>query len=297
MSEIQNWDVTLQTNSNNQDDDVANQAGCLVRIHPMELENKLVRLTLAETTIGRQPSCDIFCDDPSISRRHAVILKDENGFFLRDCQSTNGTYVDNQRVSQVPLRDNDQIRVGNHIFKFLADDSIETRYHETVYNMMTKDGLTGAYNKRYLVESLEREFERAKHYGRTFSVIMLDIDHFKQLNDTYGHLAGDEVLQQFAHRLHRLAQCDQMVARFGGEEFSVILPETGLGNALELAEQIRADIDKAPFHTNAAPLDVTASLGVAELDLEKHTCFSDLLEAADQRLYEAKESGRNRVAG
>ena len=297
MSEIQNWDVTLQTNSNDQNDDGANQAGCLVRIHPMELENKLVRLTLTETTIGRQPSCDIFCDDPSISRKHAVIMKGESGFYIRDCQSTNGTYVDSQRVSEVPLRDNDQIRVGNHIFKFLADDSIETRYHETVYNMMTKDGLTGAYNKRYLIESLEREYERAKHYQRKFSVIMMDIDFFKKLNDTYGHLAGDEVLQQFAHRLHQIAHRDQLVARFGGEEFSVILPETDLASALEIAEEIRREIARVPFHTNAGPLEVTASLGVAELDLTHHTCFSDLLESADQKLYHAKENGRNQVAG
>ena len=113
---------------------------------------------------------------------------------LLDCGSTNGTFVDDLEVSECELRDGCQIQVGNHIFKFLAGDSIESQYHETVYSMMTKDGLTGVFNKRYLVDALAREFERSMAYGRPFSIIISDIDFFKKFNDAYGHLAGDEVL-------------------------------------------------------------------------------------------------------
>lgn len=294
IEESCNWDVTLQTHSKDVDNPATNN-GCLVKIHPMELDHTLVRLTQPTTTIGRAANCDLFCDDPSISRRHAEILKTCDGFFLQDCNSTNGTFVDGRQITKTKLADNVQIRIGNHIFKFLADDSIESQYHETVYNMMTKDGLTGTYNKRYMVETLEREFERSRYYGRPFSVIMMDIDFFKKLNDTHGHLAGDEVLQQFAARVQRLCKRDQILARFGGEEFAILLSETKLENATIFAEKVRALIADQSFECTAGSLPVTASIGVAEMDPKSHSTFADLLEKADQHLYQAKQSGRNRV--
>lgn len=271
--------------------------GCLVRIHPLELENKMLRITKPVTTIGREPVNTVFCDDASISRQHAKIVKGSGGFAIEDLGSTNGTFVNGQAVDAKNLSDGDKIQVGNHIFKFLAGDSIESQYHETVYAMMTKDGLTNVNNKRYLVDALQREFERSKAYGRPFSIVMMDIDFFKKFNDTYGHLAGDEVLQEFARRLESLKQPNQIFARFGGEEFAWLMVETEVADAINLAEQARRAVEQQTFDTGAGQLQVTASFGVAQVDPDAHQNFSELLEAADQKLYQAKENGRNQVCG
>lgn len=292
----ENWDMTIQTNASNVGLRRTNATkGCLVRIHPLELENKLVRITLSKTTIGREPANDIFCDDTSISRNHAWILKTPQGFVIEDRGSTNGTYVDGESVDRCLLTDGCKVQVGNHIFKFLAGNSIESQYFETVYAMMTKDGLTNVYNKRYLIDALSSEFDRSQAYGRPFSLVMMDIDHFKKFNDTYGHLAGDEVLQEFARRIQSECGPNQVLARFGGEEFAVMLIETERSAATEFAESLRTQIDQSPFGCCAGSLEVTASFGVAEFDGQRHQCFTDLIEQADQNLYQAKANGRNQV--
>ncbi len=292
-----NWDVTVQTVSNESKiQKHAVNVGCLVRIHPMDLENKMVRISSDKTSIGREPSSDIFCDDKSVSREHAFILKSDAGFVIKDARSTNGTFVDGAQIIECQLTDGCKIQVGNHIFKFLAGDSIESQYHETVYSMMTKDGLTNVYNKRYLVDAVAREFERSQAYGRPFSMIMMDIDHFKSFNDTHGHLAGDEVLQEFAKRLESQCGPNQIVARFGGEEFSVLLVETEIQAAAKLAEKLRRCVMDTPFECCAGSLSVTASFGVAEYRADSHQNFGELFEQADQHLYAAKKRGRNQVA-
>ncbi|MEL7497758.1 MAG: GGDEF domain-containing protein [Planctomycetota bacterium] len=289
------WEATVQTPSNHPVSSSVCNHGCLVRIHPLELENKMLRITQRTTTIGREPDNDVFCDDTSISRQHASITKDVDGFLVEDKGSTNGTFVNGTMIKARRLADGDKIQVGNHIFKFLAGDSIESQYHETVYSMMTIDGLTNVYNKRYLVDALSREFERSQAFGRPFSIVMMDIDFFKKFNDNYGHLAGDEVLQEFARRVESLSGVNHIFARFGGEEFAWLMVETECGPAHEYAEAARKLVEEKPFKCCAGDLSVTASFGVAEFESEKHKNFSELLEQADQRLYVAKESGRNQV--
>ena len=163
--------------------------------------------------------------------------------------------------------------------------------------MMTKDGLTSVFNKRYLIDILAREFERSQAYQRPLSIVMMDIDFFKKFNDTYGHLAGDEVLQEFARRIQNECQPNQVLARFGGEEFAVLLIETKQQEAIDFAEMICGKISATPFDCCAGSLPVTASLGVAEFSAEQHHDFSELLEAADKNLYAAKRNGRNQVCG
>ena len=270
--------------------------GCLVRIHPMDLENKMVRLSDFQMRLGREPSCEIHCDNKSVSRHHATISPSEFGFVLKDANSTNGTFVDGARIIESQLQDGSKIQVGNHIFKFLAGDSIESQYHETVYSMMTKDGLTGVYNKRFLVEVVAREVERSQVYGRPFSMIMMDIDHFKSFNDNHGHLAGDEVLQEFSARLSKTVDNNHVVARFGGEEFCVLLIETEVNSAIEMAEKLRLAVASRPFECCAGELPVTASFGIAQFDPQRHADMSYLFEEADQNLYAAKRRGRNQVA-
>lgn len=290
-----NWDVTVQTPSNHPVSNSVCNHGCLVRIHPLELENKMLRITQRQTSIGREPTNDVFCDDASISRQHATITKDQEGFVVEDKGSTNGTFVNGEPISEKRLADGDKIQVGNHIFKFLSGDSIESQYHETVYSMMTIDGLTNVYNKRYLLDALDREFERSRAYGRDFSIVMMDIDFFKKFNDNHGHLAGDEVLQEFARRVGALSAANQIFARFGGEEFAWLMVETDCQTAAEFAEKAREAVAAVPFQCCAGDLSVTASFGVAAFNSTKHQTYAELLEESDQRLYQAKEDGRNQV--
>ena len=164
------------------------------------------------------------------------------------------------------------------------------------------DPLTGIYNRGYLTERIPQEIKRAMRYGHALSVIMCDIDHFKKINDTYGHLAGDQVLKQFVQIITGLIRLDvDWVARYGGEEFFVVLPVTNFAGALHQAERLRAGIAKRPFDVDGNQIDVTASFGVTGFNsqetFEKEITPELIITTADKYLYEAKEQGRNRVVG
>ncbi len=163
------------------------------------------------------------------------------------------------------------------------------------------DALTGAYNRRYLMEQLPRELERCRRYAYPLSVLMCDVDHFKKINDLRGHAAGDEVLQQFAARTQKsIRSTSDWVARYGGEEFLVVLPETPHDGALAVAEKLRGLISATPFATRNGDCAVTASFGVAstgqngpDISLK----VDRLIRAADDCLYQSKQQGRNRSSG
>jgi diguanylate cyclase (GGDEF)-like protein len=235
-------------------------------------------------------------DDESISRRHAAIQRTEHGFLLVDLNSTNGTFVNGQRVSTHALQAGDQIHVGSHILKYLSHDNIERQYFETVYAMTTTDGLTNAHNKQYLCDMLKRELQRAKRYMRPLSVVMMDIDHFKQVNDAHGHLTGDEVLQEFGRRVREWTQADDLFARFGGEEFTLVLNECDMEDAVAHAERIRKVIAESPFTTHLAALPISASFGVGTTRGGRETTIDELLNLADMQLYRSKRAGRNCVS-
>ncbi|MCA9197137.1 MAG: diguanylate cyclase [Planctomycetales bacterium] len=286
------WEHTIVTVDEEANDGSSGQ-GSILQIHPTQIGSGLIRLRDDAFTIGRDAACDLTLSDTAVSRRHAVIERKGQRYLISDRQSTNGTIVNDCRIECHELQAGDRIRIGKFIFKFLDDDCIESQYHETVYQMMTCDGLTGAFNKRFFVESLGREVERSRHHSRPLSLIMFDLDHFKTINDTHGHLAGDEVLQECTRRIKSILHDDQLLARYGGEEFSVILGETGLDRAVELAEACRQVIEAAPFETCAGPVDVTISVGVASF--QGKTTYTELIETADTYLYQAKHAGRNQV--
>lgn len=183
------------------------------------------------------------------------------------------------------------------MFRFLAHDDLETRYHETVYAMMTRDGLTATFNKRYLLETLAREVARCRRHRRPIALALLDVDHFKPINDTHGHLAGDDVLRSLAERLRGVLREDDILARFGGEEFAILMVELDTSAALTAAERCRQAVEQTPIPTSAGPIPVTVSLGVAAPPVGSLGTAEELLKFADDRLYEAKRDGRNRVAG
>jgi diguanylate cyclase (GGDEF)-like protein len=271
-------------------------AASLVNIYPPNAHGGLIQLpTNKKFIIGRDSNSDLWLDDPSISRQHASLDRTEEGVQLVDNGSTNGSYVNDRRVTQAIISAGDQIRFGNHIFKVLGANDIEAQFLETVYTRMVRDGLTGAYNKRYLLDALEREVNRARRHGRPLSIAVLDIDNFKAVNDTYGHLIGDEVLKEFSRRLLAVVRQDDLFARYGGEEFVAVFAETTLDQARAAAESFRQIIAHAPFTTTAGLLPITVSIGVATMPGAEQQSSNDLIAAADKCLYQAKKAGRDRV--
>jgi two-component system cell cycle response regulator len=167
--------------------------------------------------------------------------------------------------------------------------------NERLEHLSNTDALTGLPNKRALDEQLQREFDECRRYDRPMSLVMIDVDRFKAFNDTYGHSAGDSVLRHVAARMATISRKSDFVARFGGEEFVAILPETSLEEAVQFAEKLRLAIASPPLSINGSPLGVTISLGVASIPHSRFETPDALVRAADQALYRAKKNGRNRV--
>ncbi len=280
---------------------------CLVVINGGELGQKY-EIPEGSTILGRSTRADICVNEESVSRKHAVIENDGQELLIRDLDSTNGTRINDRLVTERILRDGDQMRVGRTIFKFLSGTNVEAAYHEEIYRLTTTDGLTGTHNKRFFLENLQKELSRCIRYRRDLALVMLDIDHFKPVNDTHGHLAGDHILRQCAQRIKGCIRQADVLGRYGGEEFILLLPEVDKAQAASTAERIRAAIAGEPFVFSDTEIPITLSLGVAEVreylqavglsaaDVGSHEPdpFA-FMELADQRLYRAKSGGRNRV--
>ncbi len=268
---------------------------CIIVIYGPEL-GKRVQLGTAPFEIGRSSKNDLFLDQESISRHPARITFDGTQYWVADNNSTNGTYVNDDAVREQRLRDGDQIRIGRSILKFMTGENIEVHYHEEIYRLMTVDGLTQVFNRRYFNEALEREFNRSKRYDRALSLIAFDIDHFKRVNDTHGHLAGDNLLRQIATAVKPRLRREDIFARTGGEEFGILLPEIEVDGARIRAEKVRRIVETTPLRYEQQVIPVTVSLGISQM-VPTDTAPEELYKRADEKLYEAKQGGRNRVVG
>ena len=268
---------------------------CLVVIYSSDARQFGKRHLLNEEpiTLGRGSENSLQLENDSVSRRHCRVEKRGRHWYIVDLDSTNGSYVNDELVSDIQLRRGDQVKVGDTILKFLSGSDVEAQYHETIYRMTIVDGLTGVNNKRYLMESLEREIPRARRHERPLSLIMFDIDHFKQINDTFGHLAGDYVLKELATMVKTRLRPDDMLGRYGGEEFMVVLPETPLVGGHKISEELRQLTEDHRFTFEGEDIRVTVSLGVAQL--QEGWDVLTFVKSADEKLYEAKRGGRNRT--
>jgi diguanylate cyclase (GGDEF)-like protein len=270
------------------------RASALVVIYGDELGRKF-DLRSGKTVIGRGTKCDIQIDHDSVSRQHAKITCRDARCAVEDLESTNGTYLNDDPIDgRTTLRNGDLIKVGRTVFKFIAHNNIEAAYHDEIYRLTTVDGLTQVFNRRSFDESLERELSRCRRYGRTLSLALIDIDKFKHINDEYGHLAGDAVLKEVASTIRRRVRREDVLARFGGEEFALLTPEIDLKGAQSMAEKVRKVVEKHRFVFDGETISVTISCGVSTLG-KKGDDAQALIARADERLYEAKERGRNRV--
>jgi diguanylate cyclase (GGDEF)-like protein len=252
----------------------------------------------ASATIGRDPACEVaFPEVLSLSRLHSRIRFTEDGVAVEDLGSTNGTFVNDRRLTgQVFLSSGDRIQFGALHFKFYREEDVEAAYHEAIHQLVMQDGLTEIANRRKFDEELGREFARAIRHERPLALVVFDIDRFKHINDTLGHLCGDFVLKRIARICRQRLRPEQVFARIGGDEFAIISPETGVKGAEILAEKLRVAICRYRFETDMVPdsFQVTCSFGCAEMTRAMRA-EADLIEAADKALYAAKDEGRNRV--
>ncbi|MBX9579324.1 MAG: GGDEF domain-containing protein [Gemmataceae bacterium] len=270
---------------------------CLVHIYPTgPAMGHRYALGDRHLLVGRGDDCDLRIPDHSVSRRHAKIEPSPQGYAVADLGSTNGTFVNDQPLDgpQV-LQDGDYLRVGNCIYRYLTGGNVEAEYHEEIYRLTIQDGLTQAHNARALGEFLDREVTRSQRHGRPLSVLMFDIDHFKAINDTHGHLCGDFVLRELAGCVRETVRKEDLFARSGGEEFVLVLVEAGADEARQAAERVRELVEAHPFRFEATPIRLTVSVGVATTTGDHRITPTDLLREADENMLQAKREGRNRV--
>jgi diguanylate cyclase (GGDEF)-like protein len=255
-------------------------------------------------SLGRAPENQIRLQEPEVSRHHARLeIVPQKGLaaivLLSDLGSTNGTYVNgcqiHPRNGPVSLRHGDVIRLGTHAFKLKHMDALEKNYHQAVLAQATVDPLTQLSNRASVLGFLEKHTDLARRYKRPLSVILCDLDHFKEVNDHYGHAAGDQVLRSFGAVVCRRLRASDQVGRIGGEEFLVVLPETGGAEALTVAESLRAGLAAEILLVPAGDgLRVTCCFGVVEYG-NNDVDGGSMLARADAALYRAKALGRNRV--
>ena len=249
------------------------------------------------TVIGRLEAVDIHIEDDGISRKHAEVAELDGSYVLRDLGSTNGTLCNGEQVTApVVLRDGDRIRLGpNAVLRFDYQDELEEQMQSRLYDMATRDALTGAYNRRFFVDRLGSEWAWAYRHRKPCALIAIDIDHFKNVNDTYGHAAGDLVLKEVVAIVQHTIRKEDLFSRVGGEEFQLLARATSGLEAQVLAERVRQAVINHSIQHGDLVIAVTISLGVATSDDPSVTTPDQLVCRADELLYQAKQKGRNRV--
>jgi len=248
------------------------------------------------TIVGRATSATIQIESEEISRKHARIVEAPGGWAVEDLDSRNGTFLNGERLkTQQTLVDGDKIELGSGVvLRFALFDELDENYHRTMYESSLRDGLTRAFNRKYFDERLDQEFAYSLRHASALSLLMVDIDHFKVINDAYGHPAGDAVLVQFAAHLQKIIRAEDVFARYGGEEFVILSRGIALDAARAFGERIRASVERHELMHDGKRLEVTVSIGAAAIPNAEILQPAMLVEAADKALYVAKGT-RNSV--
>ena len=264
-----------------------------------------IPLEREEVILGRALEADVRINDARVSRRHARINtvfnreSETTEYVLTDLNARNGTLLNNQKIKREILQHGDKITIGEHILRFEMLDEIDREYQRRIRRLLSHDDLTGLLSSRSFFSELRREAELAKQENRVFCVLMMDVDHFKAVNDTYGHLTGSQTLEEIGARITQSLRSGDAAARFGGEEFAAFLLDAELAQGLVAGERIRAEIENHEFSVirqgkPSASHHITISIGVATFPNDSSDPI-ELIEYADSALYHAKREGRNRV--
>jgi diguanylate cyclase (GGDEF)-like protein len=274
----------------------AEQQAILVVLSEPALGSRVI-LTEQPVEVGRGARGGLLIDSDSVSRRHARVEWSGTAHRIVDLGSTNGTFVNGSRVKSHELHDGDRVQIGKVLLKYLAGGNIEAAYHEEFQRLMRYDALTGVYNKRQFSESLRVAAQTARAGSAPLSLMVLDLDHFKRINDTHGHVVGDGVLCELCSVAREAMPSDAVFGRVGGEEFAVLWEGHGAKDMRALAEKVRTATEAHRFTFEGKRLSVSVSIGIAEHMATDDAELDSLYDRADAKLYEAKASGRNCVRG
>jgi two-component system cell cycle response regulator len=264
-----------------------------------------IPLEREEVILGRALGADVRINDAKIARRHARIntiydaANETTKYVLTDLTARNATLLNGEAIKQETLQNGDKITLGEYILRFEMLDEIDREYQRQIRRLLSHDDLTGLLSSRSFFSELRREAERAKAEKRMLCVLMMDIDHFKKVNDTYGHLTGSRALEEIGQCITQNLRNGDAAARFGGEEFAAFLLDAGLAQGLVAAERIRSEIENYQFSIirQGKPAEthrITISVGIATFPKDSKDPI-ELVEMADSALYHAKREGRNRV--
>ncbi len=258
------------------------------------LPGRMFRIDRDGITLGRQPDCDIQLDEGGVSRQHArITLRVGDALHIHDLESTNGTFVNGRRVERHRLRDGDKLQLGSLVvFRFNYQDALDEAFQRQQFDSITRDSLTGCHNRMYFDESLRRELAWVQRRRGAVAVALIDLDHFKLINDQHGHAVGDVVLHAVAQALYGALRTYDVLARYGGEEFAVLLRDAGQTDARTVGERLRVAVETLRILHEQRYIEPTASIGLALAD-EVGADSSAIMRLADQRLYAAKAAGRN----
>lgn len=271
-----------------------------------ELLAALIPLERDVVTIGRALDADIRLNDSKASRLHAQIAAEQvEGskqirFRIRDLGSTNGTLVNGQVVRETLLSDGDKVLIGDHLFRFELLDEIDQEFQQQIHRLIGHDELTGLLTSKSFFTELRREAARAEEEGQPFCVLMMDLDHFKEVNDTYGHVVGSRTLQDVGMIIKASLRSGDVAARFGGEEFASFLLDADYAQALVAAERVRGAVESHLFSAATVTsgegelFRITISIGIAAFPDDAKDAIQ-LVEMADSALYRAKRNGRNAI--
>jgi diguanylate cyclase (GGDEF)-like protein len=260
---------------------------------------RVIPLEEGETVVGRDPTAHVWVADPAVSRRHARLVHDRvGGVVLHDLGSRNGTFVEGERVERRRrLEPGARVQLGPSFFlRFSVADAHEESFQRSLYESSIRDSLTGVFNRRYFDRRLNSELSHAHRSSGSIAVLLIDVDHFKELNDTYGHHAGDDILCELARQLGRVVRAEDVLARWGGDEFVVLARNASADDAAQLGERLRTAARTVSVYAEEVPLSPSISVGVVTLgEIEPNEGPAELIARADDRLYCAKLAGRDCV--
>jgi len=294
------------TDSSNEAELSADRRPALVFLRG-ELMAVPIPLERREVTLGRALDADIRVNDSRASRLHARITTEhdegggETSYRLKDLGSTNGTILNGKAIDEALLVDGDKFVIGDQLIRFEMLDEIDREFQQQIHRLLVHDDLTGLLTSKSFFSELRREAAHAEAESIRFCVLMMDLDHFKGVNDTYGHLVGSETLEEVGLVIKNSLRAGDVAARFGGEEFAAFLLDADYSQALVAAERVRSAIEKHEFLAVRRCSDeenrthrMTISIGIAAFPDDAREPIQ-LVDKADAALYAAKRGGRNRV--